>query len=157
MAKRRVIDLPDLEYTNNPLPLAVTIGNMVYTSRIRGRDPETGKIATTMEQEVDLIFDSLREILARAGGSLDVGHVGAGAARFGRRIDGDEDKLCAVDRVLVAGSEGETPLLDVTLDESLESRLIDRQFTGAQSLDLLGYDIHARDLIPQICEARSGD
>jgi 2-iminobutanoate/2-iminopropanoate deaminase len=71
MANRRVIDLPSLEYTNNPLPLALTIGNLLYTSRIRGRDPETGKIATTMEREVKLIFDSLAEILSRAGGSLD--------------------------------------------------------------------------------------
>jgi len=71
MAKREVIDLPSLEYTNNPLPLAVKVANMLYTSRIRGRDPDTGKIATTMEREVDLIFDSLREILELAGGNMD--------------------------------------------------------------------------------------
>src|SRR6476660_1644616 len=71
MATRQVIDLPSLEYTNNPLPLAVKISNMLYTSRIRGRDPDTGKIATTMQREVDLIFDSLREVLELAGGTMD--------------------------------------------------------------------------------------
>jgi 2-iminobutanoate/2-iminopropanoate deaminase len=71
MPHRRVIDLPSLEYTNNPLPLAVQLDNVVYTSRIRGRDPETEKIATTMEREVELIFDSLREVLELAGGSMD--------------------------------------------------------------------------------------
>jgi 2-iminobutanoate/2-iminopropanoate deaminase len=71
MPNRKVIEIGAVEYTNNPLPLALTIGNMLYTSRIRGRDPETGKIATTMAKEVELIFDSLNEILRQAGGSLD--------------------------------------------------------------------------------------
>jgi 2-iminobutanoate/2-iminopropanoate deaminase len=30
-AKRKVINLPGQEYTNNPLPLALTIGNLLYT------------------------------------------------------------------------------------------------------------------------------
>jgi hypothetical protein len=56
--RRRVIDLPELDYTNNPSPLAVLGDEMLYTSKIRGRDPSTSKIASTMGHEVDLIFSS---------------------------------------------------------------------------------------------------
>ncbi|GMA62877.1 RidA family protein [Alicyclobacillus fastidiosus] len=70
MAKREVLHVKGSNH-QNPIPTAVKIGNMVYTSAIIGSDPETGKMPETVEEEVANLFYYMREIMELAGGSVD--------------------------------------------------------------------------------------
>jgi len=70
MAKREVLQVKGSNH-QNPIPTAVKIGNMVYTSAIIGSDPETGKMPDTVQEEVANLFHYLREIMRLAGGTTD--------------------------------------------------------------------------------------
>ncbi|TWT01802.1 RidA family protein [Planomicrobium sp. CPCC 101079] len=70
MAKRIVLHVKGSNH-QNPIPTAVKIGNMVYTSAIIGSDPETGEVPEKVEEEVANLFHYLKEIVEIAGGSTD--------------------------------------------------------------------------------------
>lgn len=70
MAKRTVLHVKGSNH-QNPIPTAVKIGNMVYTSAIIGSDPETGEVPEKVEEEVANLFHYLKEIVEIAGGSTD--------------------------------------------------------------------------------------
>jgi 2-iminobutanoate/2-iminopropanoate deaminase len=70
MAKREVLHVKGSGH-QNPIPTAVKIGNMVYTSAIIGSDPETGEVPESVEQEVTNLFHYMREIMDLAGGTTD--------------------------------------------------------------------------------------
>jgi 2-iminobutanoate/2-iminopropanoate deaminase len=60
MAKREVLHVKGSSH-QNPIPTAVKIGNMVYTSAIIGSDSETGEMPVCVEDEVaNLFHNSLR-------------------------------------------------------------------------------------------------
>jgi len=50
-----------------PIPAAARKGPLVITGGIEAIDPETGKFATTLEEQVRLTFWNLERILAAAG------------------------------------------------------------------------------------------
>ncbi|MGG4041020.1 RidA family protein [Bacillus smithii] len=70
MAKREVLHVRGSHH-QNPIPTAVKIGNMVYTSAIIGSDPETGEMPESVEEEVANLFHYMREIMELAGGTTD--------------------------------------------------------------------------------------
>ncbi|WP_019395287.1 RidA family protein [Priestia filamentosa] len=70
MAKRQVLHVKGSNH-QNPIPTAVKIGNMVYTSAIIGSDPETGQMPESVEKEVANLFHYMREIMELAGGTTD--------------------------------------------------------------------------------------
>ncbi|WAH37980.1 RidA family protein [Alicyclobacillus dauci] len=70
MAKREVLHVKGAHH-QNPIPTAVKIGNMVYTSAIIGSDPETGEMPQSVEEEVANLFHYMREIMELAGGTTD--------------------------------------------------------------------------------------
>ena len=70
MGGRKVIRIDGMEH-RNPIPSAVRIGNMVYSSAIMGTDPMTGRIPETLEEEASNLFHHIREIMTEAGGSID--------------------------------------------------------------------------------------
>lgn len=70
MAKRKVLDVKGSNH-QNPIPTAVKIGNMVYTSAIIGSDPETGEMPERVEDEVANLFHYMQEIMELAGGTTD--------------------------------------------------------------------------------------
>lgn len=70
MAKRQVLHVKGSNH-QNPIPTAVKVGNMVYTSAIIGSDPETGKMPESVEEEVANLFHYMREITELAGGTTD--------------------------------------------------------------------------------------
>lgn len=75
MAKRQVIEIPGIEH-GAPIPVAVKIGNQVYTSAIGGRDPATGQMPETADAQAVQAFKNLRAILDAAGATpADVAHV----------------------------------------------------------------------------------
>ena len=70
MAKREVLHIKGSKH-DNPIPVAVKIGNMVYTSAIIGSDPETGIVPDDVDQEIRNLFHYLKEIMKAAGGTTD--------------------------------------------------------------------------------------
>jgi enamine deaminase RidA (YjgF/YER057c/UK114 family) len=51
----------------NPIPTAARTGNMLFTSVIGGRDPETGQVPESAEAQCENVFKILRLILDKAG------------------------------------------------------------------------------------------
>jgi 2-iminobutanoate/2-iminopropanoate deaminase len=61
-------------YTNefahkNPIPAAARIGNLLYTSSIHGKDPATGEVAPSLEEQCKLMFSHMRTLVVAAGGT----------------------------------------------------------------------------------------
>lgn len=70
MAKRKVLKA-GLPQHRNPIPTAVKIGQMVFSSAIPGQDPETDSIPAEPERQVELAFRNIRRVMEEAGGSTD--------------------------------------------------------------------------------------
>ena len=64
--RRRVLGVPGIEHTN-PIPQAVEIGGMVFSSAIFGEDPETGELPDDPARQTELAFAHMRTILEQAG------------------------------------------------------------------------------------------
>jgi 2-iminobutanoate/2-iminopropanoate deaminase len=71
MAKRQVISGPEIPRHPQPFPTAVRVGNMVYTAAVGGDDPNTHEVPEGIEAQIKNAFQNVRNILKRAGGSLD--------------------------------------------------------------------------------------
>jgi enamine deaminase RidA (YjgF/YER057c/UK114 family) len=67
MGKRRVLGVPGIEHTN-PIPQAVEIGGVVFSSAIFGADPETGELPDDPARQAELCFRHVRTLLEQAGG-----------------------------------------------------------------------------------------
>ena len=64
--RRRELGVPGIAH-QNPIPQAVEIGGLVFTSAIFGEDPETGEIPPDPARQVELVFAHVRTILDQAG------------------------------------------------------------------------------------------
>ncbi len=75
MAKRQSIDIPGVEHAA-PIPMAAKVGNLLYSSAIMGRDPETGELPSDVDRQSELMFKNLRTVMEMAGGTPeDIVHV----------------------------------------------------------------------------------
>ncbi|UYN93376.1 MAG: RidA family protein [Enhydrobacter sp.] len=70
MAKRKSINYPGFKH-ENPIPCASRIGNIVMSSVISGRDPETGKAPPDLEGQIVNVFKQLRLCVEAAGGTVE--------------------------------------------------------------------------------------
>jgi enamine deaminase RidA (YjgF/YER057c/UK114 family) len=70
MAKRKAIYVKEFMH-GNPLPAASRIGPFVETSVISGKDPATGDMPESMEDQLANLFGHIRRIVEAAGGSTD--------------------------------------------------------------------------------------
>ena len=68
MAWRESFDVPPSIH-QNPIPTACKVGNVLFTSVIGGRDPETGATPESVEEQAANVFENLRNVLAKAGGA----------------------------------------------------------------------------------------
>jgi enamine deaminase RidA (YjgF/YER057c/UK114 family) len=75
MAARRSIELPGWSHAA-PVPLGCQVGNMVFSSRIGGRDPATDAVPANPADQARLLFENVEAFMRAAGGTLDnIGHV----------------------------------------------------------------------------------
>jgi enamine deaminase RidA (YjgF/YER057c/UK114 family) len=70
MAKRKVINA-GLPQHRNPIPTAVKIGQMVFSSAIGGHDPDTHETPADPAAQVENAFKTIRRVMEEAGGSTD--------------------------------------------------------------------------------------
>jgi 2-iminobutanoate/2-iminopropanoate deaminase len=68
--ERRFINLPDRRH-NLPFSDAVLVGDTLYFSGRIGIDPTTGAAHTDVDQEIKLLLDGVREVLAAAQMTMD--------------------------------------------------------------------------------------
>lgn len=74
MPRRKVIEAADLPHHTNPIPTAVRIGNMVFSSALFGQDPETHELPDDPAAQVANAFRAVRRVMEEAGGSVsDIG------------------------------------------------------------------------------------
>ncbi|MGH9854900.1 MAG: RidA family protein [Blastocatellia bacterium] len=69
-AAKRYVNLPS---KNAQLPFSdgVMIGNTLYLAGRLGTDPKTGQIPSDVEQEIRLMLDSFKAVLAEAGMTMN--------------------------------------------------------------------------------------
>jgi enamine deaminase RidA (YjgF/YER057c/UK114 family) len=70
MAQRQSVNISGFSHAN-PIPGASRIGNIMMSSVINGRDPETGKLPEEMAPQIVNLFGHIRGFLEAAGGSPD--------------------------------------------------------------------------------------
>ena len=54
-----------------PIPAAARVGNVLCTSAVSGKDPETGELPSDSAQQARNTFANLKNILAAGGASMD--------------------------------------------------------------------------------------
>jgi 2-iminobutanoate/2-iminopropanoate deaminase len=68
-SERRYINLPKV--VQAPFSDAVLVGNTLYIAGRIGIDPKTGKLPDDLEQEVRIVLDGIKSVLAGAGMTMD--------------------------------------------------------------------------------------
>ncbi len=67
---RKAINLPD-KFVQAPFSDAILSGNTLYLAGRIGLDPKTGKPPEKIEDEIKMLLDSEKEVLAQAGMTMD--------------------------------------------------------------------------------------
>jgi 2-iminobutanoate/2-iminopropanoate deaminase len=70
MSQREVISLPGIPH-NAPLPTGARIGNIVRSSALSGRDPDTNDFSDDPDRQAAVLFENVRRFMEKAGGSPD--------------------------------------------------------------------------------------
>ena len=70
MKTRRVIEVEGLHHTN-PIPLASTIGNILVSGGIPGRDPATEQLGPDLESQCALMFGNVEHLMNTIRASTD--------------------------------------------------------------------------------------
>ena len=123
MAKRQIIEGPDIPEHNQPFPTAVRVGNMVFSSAIGGDDPETHEMPEDMETQVANCFQTIRNIMTRAGGSVD------DIAKMSVLLtDRDNRKFVNPEWVKMFPDEKDRPTRHVSIHDLAPGRLIQIEF-----------------------------
>lgn len=71
MTKRKSIEIDGKELHAQPFPAAVRKGNMVFSSAIPGRDPETLKVPDDPHAQISNAFRNMKTAVEAAGGTVD--------------------------------------------------------------------------------------
>jgi 2-iminobutanoate/2-iminopropanoate deaminase len=75
MGRRRVIHLPGVEH-NAPIPAAVRLGDLLFSSAINGKDPASGKYPEEAREQVKFAFENMAALVRAGGGDVgDIAHV----------------------------------------------------------------------------------
>lgn len=75
MAKRRVIEIPGL-FHQAPIPNGARVGNIIFSSAISGRNPDTDELPKEPERQAEILFRNIKSFMEIAGGSTeDIGHM----------------------------------------------------------------------------------
>jgi 2-iminobutanoate/2-iminopropanoate deaminase len=69
-ANRKAIDLPN-KFVQAPFSDAILSGNTLYMAGRIGLDPKTGQAPGKIEDEIKLLLDGEKDVLAQAGMTMD--------------------------------------------------------------------------------------
>ncbi len=71
MARRQVIDIAGMRKHSNPIPSAVRIGNMIYSSVIGGHAFGSQELPDDPAAQIANAFANMRRIVEAGGGTVD--------------------------------------------------------------------------------------
>jgi len=75
MAKRKSFHIKGMEH-GAPIPNGATIGNMVFSSAISGKDAKTGVLSPQPDEQAEAMFRNLSLFMETAGGTPEnIAHV----------------------------------------------------------------------------------
>jgi len=70
----------------DPIPIGYRVGDFVIGLRVDGRDQQSGQLGNTIEEQLELAFENMRNCVQAAGGTVDnVGQVSFFLADFEHR------------------------------------------------------------------------
>lgn len=73
---RESFDITGASHGNTPIPAGTRVGNIVFSSGIKGGDPATGKLPADASEQVRYAFLNMDALLHASGADLgDVGRV----------------------------------------------------------------------------------
>lgn len=70
MAKRQIIEGDDIPSHPQPFPVAVRVGNMIFSSAVNGRDAVKDEMPGSAEAQIAQAFENMRRIVERGGGGV---------------------------------------------------------------------------------------
>lgn len=65
-ARRRIVNIPGVAHTN-PIPMAVRIGDYLFSSRVLPMDPVTGAYPADVATQTEMLFGNVAAVLSEAG------------------------------------------------------------------------------------------
>ncbi len=71
--RQKSIDVKGLSHSGAPIPTACRVGPILVTSRIMGKDAETGVMPPDAASQAELCFKNLQRVLDAAG--MDMGDI----------------------------------------------------------------------------------
>ncbi len=71
MARRKVVEVKGHPGHRNPIPVCVTLGDLILPSVIGGMDPRTESTSPEPQKQVEQAFRNMKEIVEAAGGTTD--------------------------------------------------------------------------------------
>lgn len=71
MTKRKPISLPGHPKHRNPIPIGVSVGNLILPSVISGQDPNNPGANLDAEKQIQQAFINMRNIFEAAGATTD--------------------------------------------------------------------------------------
>ena len=63
--RQKSIEVPGLSHHGAPIPTACRVGPILVTSRIMGKDPDTGQMPSDPESQAELCFANLKRVLKK--------------------------------------------------------------------------------------------
>ena len=123
MAKREIIKGPNIPEHGQPFPTAVKVGNMVFSSAVGGDDPDTHELPDDIESQVRNCFQTIRNIMEKAGGSpADIGKM---TVLVRNR---DDRKFVNPEWVKMFPDENDRPVRHTVVHDIAPGRLIQIEF-----------------------------
>lgn len=123
MARREIIEGPEIPEHNQPFPAAVKIGNMVFSAAVGGEDPETHEMPEDIETQVKNTFTTIRAMMKRAGGTVD--NIGKVSVLLRNR---DDRKYVNPEWVKMFPDEKDRPVRHTSIHDLAGNRLIQIEF-----------------------------
>ena len=71
MAARQSIDLPGRGHRGGVIPMGSRIGNLVYSSAIGARDPDTEERPDGLDMQAETMFRNMKTFMELAGGTVE--------------------------------------------------------------------------------------
>ncbi len=71
MARRKLVAVKGHPGHRNPIPVCVTLGDLILPSVIGGNDPHSGKTSPDPQKQIEQAFHNMKEIIEAAGGTMD--------------------------------------------------------------------------------------
>lgn len=123
MSLRQRIKAPNIPEHVNPFPVAVRMQNIVFSSAIGGEDPVTHELPADKEAQIGNAFQTVRNIMAEAGGSpANIGKVALYVA------DRDDRKLINPHWIGMFPDEDDRPVRHTSQVDMPAGRFIQIEF-----------------------------